>query len=242
MALEGDACTWRHLVRAVRRAAREGAHISLQRIPQEDDNRESDPNHGVVVVKDVTALHQAQHDLQTLNDELEQRVRQRTDELEATNSDLRDQVARREVAERELQSSRDELAHLSAQLLHAQEDERRRIALNLHDSVGQSLGALKYLLERVVALSQKPAPGDAEKALDAAIRQLQRAIHDTRSMSMSLRPSLLDDMGAPSAIRWLCGWFKERTSISRSTNIAISMTRACRDTSPRRCSGSLKRH
>jgi signal transduction histidine kinase len=195
-------------------------NVSLQRIPQGDDNPEPDPNHGVVVVKDVTVLHKAQHELHSLNDELELRVRQRTDELEATNRDLRDQVERREVAERDLQSSRDALAQLSAQLLRAQEDERRRIALDLHDSVGQSLGALKYLLERFVALRHKPAPDDAEKALDAAICQLQRAIHDTRSISMSLRPSLLDDMGAASAIRWLCGWFRE-------TYLDIQVTQDC---------------
>jgi signal transduction histidine kinase len=183
--------------------------IAMQRIPQADGSPEADPNHGVVVVKDVTELRNAQHALQSLNDELELRVRQRTDELQATNRDLRDQVARRELAEQELQTSRDALAHLSSQLLCAQEDERRRIALELHDSVGQSLGALKYLLERFVALSQRLAPADAEKALDAAISQLQRAIHDTRTISMSLRPSLLDDMGGASAIRWLCGWFRE---------------------------------
>jgi signal transduction histidine kinase len=124
------------------------------------------------------------------------------------------------VVERELQSSRDELARLSARILRAQEDERRRISLELHDSVGQSLGALKYLLERFVALSEKPAPGDAERALDAAISQLQRAIRDTRSVAMSLRPSLLDDMGAASAIRWLCRWFKE-------TYVDIHMMQEC---------------
>ncbi len=209
MALEGDACTCATSFELFDERLEKALNISLQRIPQEDDNRESDPNHGVVVVKDVTALHQAQHDLQTLNDELEQRVRQRTDELEATNSDLRDQVARREVAERELQSSRTSSPTCPPNFfMRRKKTNDGDIALNLHDSVGQSLGALKYLLERVVALSQKPAPGDAEKALDTAIRQLQRAIHDTRSMSMSLRPSLLDDMGAPSAIRWLCGWFQ----------------------------------
>lgn len=184
--------------------------LTLQPISETEGRRDtSDTSFGVVVVKDVTELHQTQRKLQQLNDELEVRVRERTKQLQTINRDLREQIAWREVAERELQESRDELARLSQQLIDTQEGERRRIALELHDSLGQSLGALKYSLERYIAVNANPALGDADRVLDAAIKQLQRAIHDARSISMSLRPSLLDDMGAVSAVRWLCRWFGE---------------------------------
>ena len=184
--------------------------LTLQPITQPDGPADvSDVSFGVVVVTDVTELHQAQRKLRQLNDGLEHRVQERTKQLQASNRDLREQMGRREIAERELQASRDELARLSGQLLNTQESERRRIALELHDSVGQSLGALKYSLERYVAIKGHPELGDADKVLVSTIKQLQRAISDTRSISMSLRPSLLDDMGAVSAVKWLCRWFVE---------------------------------
>jgi signal transduction histidine kinase len=168
-----------------------------------------DANFGVIVISDVTQLHFTQRKLQQLNDDLERRVQARTQELEASNTELRAEIARRQVAEQKLEESRNELAQLSARLLDAQECERRRIALELHDSIGQSLGALKYSLERFVVVRRDPSLGDKERVLQSCIEQLQRAIHDTRSISMSLRPSLLDDMGAVSSVQWLCRWFGE---------------------------------
>ena len=176
-------------------------HSTLHESTEDDD---LDPSVGVFVIKDVTELNKAQRKLQQLNEELEVRVRRRTHQLQSSNRDLREQMVRREVIERELQRSRDELARLSEQLLKSQESERRRIAIELHDSIGQSLGALKYSLERVIAIRNEPRLGDVGEALEAAVRQLQCAINDTRSISMNLRPSLLDDMGAASAIKWLC--------------------------------------
>jgi signal transduction histidine kinase len=184
--------------------------LTLQPISEPDSDTEpSDSSYGIVVVEDVTESHQTQTKLRQLNDELSVRVRDRTKQLQAMNRDLAEQISKREIAEQQVQASRDELQRLSARLLKTQEAERRRIALELHDSVGQSLGALKYSLERYIALSGNPELGNAEQALDSAVKQLQTAIEDTRSIAMSLRPSLLDDMGAVSAIRWLCRRFAE---------------------------------
>jgi signal transduction histidine kinase len=173
-------------------------------LPDSAEDDDLDASVGVFVIEDVTELHKTQRKLQQLNDGLEMRVKNRTAQLQASNHDLREQMTRRKIVEQELQTSRDELARLSEQLLKSQESERRRIALELHDSIGQSLGALKYSLERVIAIRNEPELGDAGEALDAAVRQLQCAINDTRSISMNLRPSLLDDMGAASAVKWFC--------------------------------------
>ena len=108
----------------------------------------------VAVVTDVTALYLAREALNAMNAELETRVRLRTDALAAANSDLQNEIVRREAAEQALRRSRNELAALSHQLITAQEAERTRIARELHDSVGQQLGAIKYSLERV-ELSQQ---------------------------------------------------------------------------------------
>src|SRR5439155_1397674 len=100
------------------------------------------------VLADVTALHLAREALSTINLELESRVRLRTDALADANRDLQNEIVRREAAEQALRRSRNELATLSRQLITAQEMERKRIARELHDSVGQQLSAIKYGLER----------------------------------------------------------------------------------------------
>lgn len=163
----------------------------------------------IVVVSDVSALQKAQQELAKLNVELENRVRKRTNELELSVRELADEVARRCEAEVQLQSSRDELADLSEQLINAQEDERRRLSRELHDSLGQSLGAIKYSLERVAAMHQNPTHGDPADEIAEIINSVGRAIRETRSMAMSLRPPVLDDIGTAAAIGWLCQHFAE---------------------------------
>jgi signal transduction histidine kinase/PAS domain-containing protein len=166
----------------------------------------------VVVVSDISVLEKARQELSTLNHELEGRVRKRTVELEETNRDLGEEVLRRRGAEFELQSSRDELAVLSQQLIDAQEDERRRISRELHDSLGQSLGAIKYSLERVMAMHENADFGDPAKEIVGIISSLGVAITETRSLAVSLRPPVLDDLGAASAITWLCQHFSDTYS------------------------------
>src|SRR5215469_2680737 len=93
--------------------------------------------YAVAIVADVTALHLAREALHAVNAELETRVRVRTDELADANRDLQNEIMRREAAEQALRRSRNELAGLSRQQIAAQENERKRIARELHDSVGQ---------------------------------------------------------------------------------------------------------
>lgn len=159
----------------------------------------------VAVITDVTALHLAREALKAMNSDLEARVRARTDALAAANSDLQNEIVRREAAEQALRRSRNELATLSRQLITAQEMERTRIARELHDSVGQQLGAIKYSLERV-ELSQQGTQA-ARPILQRAIGALQDAMEELRDIAMDLRPPVLDDLGAVSAVSWFCRQF-----------------------------------
>jgi signal transduction histidine kinase len=163
----------------------------------------------VLVVTDVSALRRAQSALETINVSLESRVRSRTRELDESNRDLRKEVARREHAERELRASRNNLALLSEQLIQAQEGERRRIAVELHDSVGQSLSAIKYTLERAIIMIQKPGLGSPEGILTLAVQRIHETADGIRAISMNLRPQLLDNLGAASAASWFCRGFAE---------------------------------
>jgi signal transduction histidine kinase len=163
----------------------------------------------VLVVTDVSALRRAQKSLENVNLNLESRVRLRTRELYDSNRDLRKEVARREQAERELRGSRNNLALLSEQLIQAQEGERRRIALELHDSVGQSLSAIKYTLERAIIMVQRGNLGSPEGVLTLAVQRIHETADGIRAISMNLRPQMLDNLGAASATSWFCRGFAE---------------------------------
>ena len=163
----------------------------------------------VLVVADVSALRRTEIALERLNASLESQVQLRTRALADSNRDLRNEVARRERAELELRASSNELTLLSEQLIQTQERERRRIALELHDSVSQSLSAVKYTLERAVILMQRPALGSAEPVLALAVQRLHETAESIRAISMNLRPQMLDDLGAASAITWFCREFSE---------------------------------
>jgi signal transduction histidine kinase len=158
----------------------------------------------VVVVTDVTELHQAQDELAVMNRSLESRVEQRTAELANANLELNAEMERRSVVEAELQNSRDELALLTQRLIEAQEDERRRVSRELHDSLGQSLGAIKYSLEVVLAQHGSASPEKLEEDISVIVQRMSVAIKEARMMAVGLRPPALDDIGTTAALETLC--------------------------------------
>jgi signal transduction histidine kinase len=173
------------------------------------------------VATDQSALHRAQDALELLNANLETRVSERTKALADANRDLRGEIIRREQAEVALRASRNELRALSAQLIGAQEGERKRIAVELHDSVGQSLSAVKYTLERGMAMLHNPKFGDPAAVFQLAVQRIQETAEGIRRLSTHLRPRVLDELGAASAVHWFCGDFAE---IYPSLSVAIDVT------------------
>jgi signal transduction histidine kinase len=139
-----------------------------------------------------------------MNKTLESRVELRTAELEAANSELNLEVGRRDEAERALAESRDELVLLTQQLIEAQEEERRRVSRELHDSLGQTLGAIKYSLETVLATAGTSDTASLEALIGKTIEHVTTAIKETRVLAMNLRPPALDDIGTPAAVETLC--------------------------------------
>jgi len=119
------------------------------------------------------------------------------------------------VAERtqELLRTRNELRDLSASLLKAQDEERRRIARELHDGVGQLLAAMNMDLSMV--LSKRSALSEeAVKSLEEIGSLVDQAIRDIRTMSYLLHPPLLHEIGLGSALQWYLSGFSERSNVA----------------------------
>jgi signal transduction histidine kinase len=107
--------------------------------------------------------------------------------------------------------NREELRHLSGRLVQAQEDERRTIARELHDEIGQALTAVE--VELAVAEGTVGSDARAVEALHEARTVTQRALSGVRDLSQLLRPSMLDDFGLPDTLKWYLRKFSDRTRV-----------------------------
>ena len=96
------------------------------------------------------------------------------------------------------------LEGLSKQLLNAQESERRRIARELHDSIGQSLGALKMQLEITLSRVNQRINRSLAGDFTTVMSMIQDAIDEVRRMAMAVRPPMLDDLGLVATLSWFC--------------------------------------
>ncbi len=108
----------------------------------------------------------------------------------------------RKRSECELRESEQKLRSLSRLLLTTQENERKRIAGELHDSVGQCLSAIKFSVESAMLQMEQGVLDPA--ALRPVISLVQQAMEEVRSMITDLRPSILDDLGIITTIGWFC--------------------------------------
>ncbi|MEE8397566.1 MAG: ethylbenzene dehydrogenase-related protein [Desulfobacterales bacterium] len=153
--------------------------------------------------------------LQKAHDQLESRVAERTAELAEALDTMRLEITERQRVATALRESEIRLHDLSSHLLTAQETERRRVSLELHDELGQSLTVLKLQLrsiERQLPEDQETRKAECEEAL-AFIDQI---LENVRRLSRDLSPSIIEDLGLTAALRWLTDEF------ARHANIVIS--------------------
>ncbi|MGC8494964.1 MAG: PAS domain S-box protein [Syntrophobacteraceae bacterium] len=130
---------------------------------------------------DITQLRDIQDALRQSRDELEIRVKERTAELESAN---------------------EKLCHVPQMLIHAQEAERERLASELHDSIGQTIAALKFRIELVINALEKGEHKQALDLLHVFVPVLQHSIAETRSIYMGLKPMILAEYGILATLEW----------------------------------------
>jgi signal transduction histidine kinase len=138
-------------------------------------------------------------------------------------------IRERAVIEQTLRQQHDELRVLANRLMHAQDDERRRIAAMLHETTAQDLAALKMLLARLNRGADRL--GDREReALAQSISLAEQSMSEIRTVSYLLHPPFLDEAGLLSALRWYAGGFAERSNIKVDLDLPESLERLPRDT------------
>lgn len=169
----------------------------------------------VLVFHDASTQRQAEKELrhshQSLSearDNLEKRVRERTAELAVANENLR---------------------RLSVSLMKVQDDERRRLARELHDSVGQLLAAIGMNIEVVRSQSDKLDSKGARAVSDNAML-VEQVSTEICTLSHLLHPPLLEIAGLPAALRWYVDGFSERSKLRVDLEIPSDLGRLPEDT------------
>jgi len=177
---------------------------------------DNDELQGIVcVARDIIERKQAEVALKKAKDELELRVAERTAELLNANTHLQKEIEERRRTEAAMRESKGKLRSLSSQLLKAQEKERRRISLELHDELGQSLSLLKVQLG---AIKRKLDDDQSDLIIDLEEprQHLNYIIESVRRLSRDLSPSILEDLGLSAALEWLVADFARHHSLSLS--------------------------
>ncbi|MBS1188785.1 MAG: response regulator receiver sensor signal transduction histidine kinase [Rhodocyclaceae bacterium] len=119
-------------------------------------------------------------------------------------------------AEESLRRSEEELRQLSGQLMSIQETERKRIAADLHDGIGQSLSVIKLSIEQAAYNLSNGNQKEALEALHQLAPRVKDAIVEIRRISMDLRPSTLDDLGILPTLSW---FFREFEAAARGITV-----------------------
>lgn len=173
------------------------------------------------VARDITAqirteqaLRESEERFRALSESLDAEVRLRTAELERRSADV-------------LRQS-EQLRSLSVRLLQVQDQERRRVARELHDSAGQTLTVLGMSLAQLRQQVQRSQPQFEQSVRDAEqlVQQLHREI---RTMSYLLHPPLLDEAGLGAALGWYLDGLRARSKLKLSLTISDNFERLPRD-------------
>ena len=160
------------------------------------------------------ALKRSEAKLQLLAGSLERRVAERTHELATKNAEMETQT---EIVQQ-----------LSVRLLQAGDEERRRIARDLHDSAGQTLTAVGLNLAAIEREAKEVAPGVASTAAESRML-VKQLIEEIRTLSYLLHPPLLEESGLISAISWLAGGITKRSQIDVKLELADEIGRLPQD-------------
>ena len=169
---------------------------------------------GIERRKSEEALRRSEEQFRTLARTLDAEVRVRTVELEQRNTEMEHQS--------------DRLRDLSQRLMQSRDDERRRIARELHDSAGQTLTVLSMSLARIAAEAEADSP-DLARETEESQNLVQQLSQEIRTMSYLLHPPLLDESGLSAALQWYTRGLVERSGLAIQLEMAEDFGRLPRE-------------
>ncbi|GJI99698.1 hypothetical protein RugamoR64_02370 [Duganella rhizosphaerae] len=184
------------------------ASMSLT-VVRDDDGSIS---HFIGVFSDVTARQQAEAALLKLSRELDARVAARTAELTEANRQLMLEVVERKRTEAALHESREQLRKLAEHMEMVKENERTRIARDIHDELGQNLMALRIDISMLSARTSE-RHARLHQRVDAVLENVDTTISSVRGIMNELRPAVLD-LGLQAALEWQVGEFRKRSGLA----------------------------
>lgn len=168
--------------------------------------------YGVIFSRMLVKQAQTEMKLKEANEELENRVSERTAELREANTRLLSELQEREKMELQLRL-------LSSRLLTAQENERKRISSELHDELGQALTALKFrfrfIKNNLFPTQEKPIAECSE-----GVKDIDRIAEEVRRLSWDLSPRIIQDLGISKALRWMVDNLADNYGILTHSEIA----------------------
>ena len=142
-------------------------------------------------------------DLKKTYADLEKMVEKRTADLAQTVRALEQEIAERRRTEQALRQTEQTLRFLSLKMVETQENERKQLAKELHDSIGSSLAAIKFAVEEKLE-NMRDDPPTETISLEKIVGHIHDTIKEVRRISTNLRPSMLDDLGLLATIQWHC--------------------------------------
>lgn len=147
-----------------------------------------------------------------------------------SNEQLEKEIAERTALEAKLRRSEHSLRELSGRLLRMQDEERRRLGRELHDSVGQYLAALKMGLDFMQSETESQGEaGTVGNRLQECLELVEQSIREVRTISYLLYPPMLEEMGLKTAIPWYLDGFTKRSGIQTTFEIPDDFGRLPRD-------------
>jgi signal transduction histidine kinase len=190
-------------------------------------------------VTPIEQIHRASIETNVKLERLGEKLRQRSVNLAASNQQLKEEIARRRLAEEALRKSeehygrllaqsrqmQEQLRLLSRQLLSAQEEERKKISRELHDVIAQTLASINVRLtelKREATLNTK----DIQRSIERTQRLIEHSVSTVHRFARELRPTALDDLGLIPALHSYLKSFRAETGIRVSLSAAAEVEKA----------------
>lgn len=162
--------------------------------------------------QEITDRKRAEAFLKQAHDDLERQVQRRTAALVEANAQLSAEIEERRQAEAELHLYHQKLRSLSSELLLTEERERRRLATDLHDRIGQALTLSRFKIDGLLELVNSAGPLSAN--IVELSELIDQVLQDTRQLTFELSPPVLYELGLEAALEWLVEQFQNQNGLT----------------------------